>query len=203
MQEYMNEATVRGNIASISRTARSVDVTIVTKTNGIKNYPCINFRKDFPIDDFKVGDNVTVFGYIQNHVTTRENGKMGSRVAFIGEEIFHAKRFLCDYFDDPALEDADGGFPEDRNEVVFIGDVVSLYAPKDQEFAIIKAACNEKKHKGQCDMSCFARISALAKRVKADDKVAMVGYLSTKTTYVSGHRVTVMDIVCRDICKIN
>ena len=52
-------------------------------------------------------------------------------------------------------------------------------------------------------MSCFARLSAIAKELKPGDKVAMIGFVSTKSENVNGNMVNLSNVVCKDICKIS
>ena len=206
MQEYLNEVAVRGSITGINKTAKETFINLVCKSaDGVKNYPTAIFPKSYNVDGFKVGDNVSVFGYIQNHHIVRDNGKDGSKTAFIGEEIYRAKRALCDYFTEEDIPTPEtGGYPDDKDEVIFIGDVVQIYTPKEKgkNFSIVKAACKDNVHKGQCDMVCFARLGAIAKKLKPGDKVVMVGYLTTENQTIKGQKITIQNIVCKDICKL-
>ncbi len=203
MKDYTNEARVRGTIVGINRSAKETVVNLVCKSNGIRNYPMVCFPNSEMVDGYNVGDNIIVFGYVQNHIVKKDNGKNGSKVTFIGERIYPAVRLLADYFPMEELPSYEGGFADDRSEVVFIGDVVMLYAPEGRDFAIVKAACKSKEHKGQCDMTCFARLSSMAREISVGDKIAAVGYFATENKTIEGQRTVAMNIICKDICKLN
>lgn len=202
MLDYTNEVILRGTIVSFNSTRQGTTVTIVARNGDVKNYPPVKFTPNIDLSEFKVADQVVIFGYAQNHSVQRSGGRKGSHTVVIGEEMYKAKRLLFDYFPDEDMPEK-GGFADDRNEVKFVGDVVSVYAPADKkDFAIVKAECKSEQHKGQCDMSCFAVISSIAKTLKPGDKVAMVGFVSTKSENVNGNVINLSNVVCKDICKL-
>ena len=203
MEDYKNEVTLRGTIVSLVNTRQGTTVTIVSRNGDVKNYPPVKFTPSVDLSGYKINDQVVIFGFSQNHTIQRNNGKKGSHTVIIGEEIHKAKRLLSDYFPEEDFPE-NGGYANDINDVIFIGDVIAVYVKDEtKDFAIVKAECKGSEHKGQCDMSCFARLSAIAKELKPGDKVAMIGFVSTKSENVNGNMVNLSNVVCKDICKIS
>ena len=202
MKEYLNEAIIQGPILSIIQNREGMAVEIETKVRGEVYRPRVEFYGKNIVAGLKVGDNITVFGYMQNHLRERENGKSGSVCTIVGEKIERTKRYLHEFFSKEDIPEERGGGADDRNEIVMIGDVMNIYVPdKDRAFAILKVCVKDDQHKGQCDFVMFERQAREAKKLSPGDKVAIAGYYSTKPPK-NDPKKPGRSVICRDIYHI-
>lgn len=193
-----NEVHLTGGIVRIHESKIMKSITIATTVAGVDTaYPTIIFFDPDKVDDFKVGDRITVNGHVQTHIT-EEDGRRLYRQTIVGDKAKKTERMLAPFIEDESISKTDGGFQFDENYTFIFGTVRRIYAATNGVYVLTVAAYDESEHVNYCEVSCFRRQASVVQNLELGDFV-MIGAAFQTRRNSSGK--TIQNIVCRDILK--
>lgn len=200
MQER-NFVFIRGTVVGMHVTTRSISFRIATDS-GVKDtiFPSVIFDDAKLTKDIKMKDRVCIEAHIRTRPIRQDDGKRIFISEFIGDKIEPATRILADLVD--GLDEKDGGYPEDENEVILAGTVTHVFNPNSGlSMVSVNIPDTKSGQSNYASVTCFRRQANVAKDLKEGDKVAVAGVI--RPTERRDPRGEIMfNVVAKDIARV-
>lgn len=200
--EFKNEVSIQGIIIDKVKSNGSSAVRIaadkyLTKGELRQNYPKVFFlgKNESLLEDYKVGDNVKVSGYIQSSKRVIK-GHNTITQKIICESIMVAPRIINE---DDIITGTKYEAP--HNNVRLAGTVAEIHSPK--KGLILMRVFSEKDGKRSGVLFGYhTDVDKVMSEIKKGDYVYMIGYVATSKGDDSSKKST-ENIVAREVVKID
>ena len=199
-----NNVFLRGTVVSINASSKVSTIRLVCDSrNGRKNFPRVYIFDSKMLKSIGLRDYVYITGHTQNRrVYHPSTWKSSSQSVIVADSVSISGRALLDFIMPEEIDNYIGAKPEDLNNILVIGTVLSKYQPNDNYVIVKVKAQNQNGKASQCDFVCTRRQAEFAKSLNAGDNVAVLGYAYTSIKdKPDGKKIFYENIFCKDIAK--
>ena len=200
-----NEVFFTGGIVAIHKSKTLPLMTIATTVTSAAStaFPTITFYDPKMVDDYTIGDRVSIKARVRLRISRDSNGKtLSYNQDYVADSITKADRILAPFITDFAISKKDGGVKPDENRAYIFGTVYHKFEAKNRVVILGIAVPREDGHIDRCEITCFSRQADTGRMLNEGDCVMTAGAVQTRKEKDSnGRTYTLQNIVCKDILK--